>query len=305
MMRFFTNFTPLVLVALVFARSAFANQDCDFLPLTTVTEKFPAYEPWRVTNGGSGACRFQGENRDGDTIRSVILDFTQQVHDKPGAAIDLLKELKAAWKDDNEFTAVPQLGSEAFFYRPKRGPSNMSVSWWTHRDRMVLSGMMIASGGAQISAQDREILTQLVEQTLAVSSKPAAYVKATQCPYFDADMLKQLLPGKSVKIQRFGENSCLAEGDNERIVQLTRLSDRGDQGRRTRERSSNCTSEDVAGLGGYAVIEHGCKGGNPNSSVKFIKEGNEFAITFLAGKEPTVQQRSDLIAFAKLVFAKR
>ena len=181
------------------ATPTFAAETCDFISLSTITSKVPAAAPWRVTNGGTGACAFEGQSREGDTIRSVILKFTQQVQDTPEEAVEMINTMKEAFTADHDLAKNPKLGSDGFFMLQKGQPLKDTISWWSHRGRMVLSGLMLTPGGASISATDRDNLTDVISTTLALTAAPRAHAKAAQCPYFDDAILKKLLPGTNVR----------------------------------------------------------------------------------------------------------
>ena len=293
------------LSALSFATPTFAEETCDFISIATVTGKFPASAPWRVTNGGSGACAFEGQQREGSTIRSVILKFTQQVQDTPEEAVELINTMKEAFATDYDIEVSPKLGSNGFYMLPKGQPLKDTLSWWSHRGRMVLSGLMLTPGGARISTTDRDNLTDLLGQTLARTATPSARAKAAQCPYFDETILKTLLPGSKQKVQQFGNNSCLAEGDNQVVVMLTRLEarDKPTFVAQIKDEAKACSVEQPDGMGDAAYLIFACKhGGNPIASVKFLKGNDTFDVALLPGKEPTAAQRADLATLGRHIY---
>jgi hypothetical protein len=287
------------------ATNTFAAETCDFISLGTITSKFPAAAPWSVTNGGTGACAFEGQSREGDTIRSVILKFTQQVQDTPEEAVEMINTMKEAFTADYDLTKNPKLGSDGFFMLQKGQPLKDTISWWSHRGRMVLSGLMLTPGGARISTTDRDNLTDVISTTLALTAAPRAHAKAAQCPYFDDAILKKLLPGTKQKVQQFGNNSCLAEGDNDVVVMLTRLEARnkGTFVAQTKDEAKSCTVEQPTGLGEAAYLMFACKGGgNPSASIKFLKGSDAFDVSLLPGKEPTAAQRADLVTMGRHIY---
>jgi hypothetical protein len=291
--------------ALTLSAVTVAQETCDFISIATITSKFPASAPWRVTNGGTGACAFEGQQREGSTIRSVILKFTQQVQDTPEEAVEMMQTMKEAFIPDYDLEKNPKLGSEGFYMLPKGKPMKDSLWWWSHRGRMVLSGMMVTPGGATISPTDRENLTDVLSTTLALTAAPRAHAKAAQCPYFDDAILKKLLPGAKQKVQQFGNNSCLAEGDNGVIVMLTRLEVRSKDAfvSQAKGEAKACSVEQPAGMGDAAFLMFACKsGGNPSASIKFLKGGDAFDVSLLPGKEPTAAQRADLVSLGRHIF---
>jgi hypothetical protein len=293
------------LLTCFYAAPALADQICDFIALDTVTAKFPQSAPWRVTNGGSGACAFEGEKRQGNTILSVILKFTQQVQDTPAEAVELINTIKPAFAADYDLEPSPKLGTQGFYMLQKGQPLKDTISWWAHRGRTVLSGLMITPGGGVINAADRGNLNELIGQTLALADAPAAQAKATQCPYFDDALLKRLLPGTKLKVQQFGNNSCLAEGDDSVVVMLTRtpVRNKKDFILQTKDEGSKCIVEQPTGLGDAAFLLYACKsGGNPSASLAFLKGDDTFSLSLLPGKEPTAPQRADLAALGRHIY---
>jgi hypothetical protein len=293
------------LLSLCSSTLTFAEETCDFISLSTITSKFPASAPWRVTNGGTGACAFEGQQREGDSIRSVILKFTQQVQDTPEEAVEMINTMKGAFAADYDLEKNPKLGTDGFYMLQKGQPLKDTISWWSHRGRMVLSGLMLTPGGARISTADRDNLTDVIGQTLALTAAPRAHAKAAQCPYFDDAILKKLLPGSKQKVQQFGNNSCMAEGDNQIIVLLTRLEarDKAAFTSQAKSESKTCTVEQPTGMGDAAYLMFACKnGGNPSAVIKFLKGGDAFDVSLLPGKEPTAPQRTDLVTLGRHIY---
>jgi hypothetical protein len=294
-----------VLLAMTSSTVTVAQEICDFISLATITSKFPASAPWRVTNGGSGACAFEGQQREDGTIRSVILNFTQQVQDTPQEAVEMMRTMREEFVEEYDLEKNPKLGSEGFYMLPKGKPVKDSLSWWSHRGRMVLSGLMLTPGDGRISAADRENLTDVLSTTLALTAAPRAHAKAAQCPYFDDAILKKLLPGAKQKVQQFGNNSCLAEGDNGVIVMLTRLEARSKDTfmSQTKNEAKACATEQPTGMGDAAFLTHACThGGNPSASIKFLKGNFAFDVSLLPGKEPTAAQRAELVSLGRHIF---
>ena len=294
-----------VCFSLSFSAAIFADETCDFISLASVTSKFPASAPWRVTNGGTGACAFEGQQREGSTIRSVILKFTQQVQDSPEEALEMIGTMKTAFAADYDLQLNPKLGSAGFFMLQKGQPLADTISWWSHRGRMVLSGLMLTPGGARISTADRDNLTDLLGQTLARTATPSARAKTAQCPYFDDAILKTLLPGTKQKVQQFGNNSCLAEGDNEIVIMLSRLEarDKNTFVQQLRNEAKACAVEQPTGMGDAAFLVFACKsGGNPSAVIKFLKGTDAFDVSLLPGKEPTAAQRADLTTLGRHIY---
>jgi hypothetical protein len=293
------------LLVLSFSAPTFAEETCDFISIASVTSKFPASAPWRVTNGGTGACAFEGQQREGSTIRRVILKFTQQVQDSPEEAVEMINTMKEAFATDYDLEVNPKLGSNGFYMLQKGQPLKDTISWWSHRGRMVLSGLMLTPGGARITTVDRDNLTDLLGQTLARTATPSARAKTAQCPYFDDAILKTLLPGTKQKVQQFGNNSCLAEGDNQIVIMLTRLEarDKNTFIAQTKDEAKTCSVEQPAGMGDAAFLVFACKsGGNPIASVKFLKGNDAFDVALLPGKEPTAAQRADLATLGRHIY---
>jgi hypothetical protein len=284
------NFAALGLSSLLHAAPV-----CNVVSQASVAAALPQYAPWRVTSGGSGACSFEGAG--------VMLNFTQVLMDSPAEATKLLGGMRSEFAATMELTREPSLGSDAFFYRPKDADRLKSLWWWTHRDRMVLSGMLLAIGSGVIGDDTRRQLAALVEKTLGASSVPSVYAAVSNCPFMPPAMVKKLLPGTRQKVEMFGDNTCMATGDNEAIIKIDVIKPPMDVPTVAAYLSKPCRTEPLPALGATAVLEHGCKdGGTPRATAFFVKNRALYQVMFIAKTDPTASQRSDLVTLAKHVF---
>jgi hypothetical protein len=295
----------LLLGALLTASAlASAQQVCDFVPLESVTKAFPATSAWRVANGGSGGCRFQGEQREGSSIRSVILSLTQRGHETADETLAFMKSMRAEFGSENDLSADAKLGAEGFFQLSKGQPLKDNLQFWSHRGRMAVSGLMLTPGGGRISEQDKSNLTSLIAAALIASDTPQAYAKAAQCPYFESALLSKILLGKVKKVQQFGNNACMAEGENDLTLQLTRLENRRGVApsipERWRTSGAKCSGGEITGVGEVGFAFYDCKdGGTPFADVKFLANGFRHELSLSAPQAPSAAQREDLLTLAR------
>jgi hypothetical protein len=267
------------------------------LPLAAVAEALPEYQPWKVSNGGAGACAFTGRFVDSDdSYRDVIFQLTQQRPGDAPAASALFDTVKGEFAKTYTIETPAAIGTRAIGFSIGEGTYNV----WTVLDAVVLSSQLIKVGAGEVKSSEQEAVNQLTKSALAVAITPAALQQASSCPYFEPTLLAKLLPGKPPKVQQFGENSCMAQSEKQDIVLITVL-DASDMALSTLKSSASadCTvdPEPIAGTG---YLSHGCKSGNPHIAARFINAGKMYDLSFVPeGREPSSEELGHVRALAE------
>ena len=305
----FSARTTLAIGALAVAGFASAQEACDFLSPDAVDKALPQYQPWRVAGGGTGMCRFEGEHRVSDgrsvSIYNAILNLTQQFQATPKEATAFVRDLKAEMGKSYRLRAFPGMGSESFLYSAESVEQN-ALWWFAHSGKVVMSGMFVPPGNRPMTGDEESAVKALVTQATAGSSKPGMAERAGQCPHLDMALVRKLISAKGLKVQQFGNDSCMANDAANSVVLFTRIRfDDAVAGSQFAESKANsaCKSEQLADFGPHGFLVHSCAAGNPRAEVFFVQDLSAYELTVLPGKEPTAQQRADLIALAKRSFA--
>jgi hypothetical protein len=300
--------TTLAIGALAVAGFANAQETCDFLSLDAVSKALPQYQPWRVAGGGTGMCRFEGEQRvsDGGSVSTstAMLSVIQQFQATPKEATDFVRNMKAGLGKAYKPKALQGAGSESFSYADPTGSMN-ALSWYSHSGKMVLSGMFMPPGNQPATDEEESAVKALDAQATAGSSKPGMSERAGQCPHLDMALIRKLISAKGLKVQQFGNDSCMANDAANSVVLFSRIRfDDEVTGSQLAESKANspCKFEQLAEFGPHGLLVHLCTVGNPHAEVFFVKGLSAYEFSVVPGKEPTAQQRADLIALAKRSF---
>jgi hypothetical protein len=287
--------------------AAFANQDCNILSLEEVVNNYPYFKPWKVTNGGDGACMFEGQRKvKGGGTTTVILTLTQLMQQSAKEAQEMMRTMTESYRGQaGDFKVEPKLGNSGFIHATKDDSMTL-ITWWAHRDRAALNGLLSAPTSFNFDADARQELIGLMDKALANSTTARAYAAAASCDYLDAALLKQLMPGKpEPKMQQFGNNSCMATGANEAVVIFSRIDSNPSQyGMFIESSSSTCKLEKAPDVGAAAHVSHSCTAGNPTASVNFLKDNFMHDISLTTSKEPSAAQRAVLVKMAQNIMKK-
>lgn len=290
------------------AAFAHAQESCDFLTLDAVSRALPQYQPWRVAGGSTGRCRFEGENhrqeRGGATTTTAIFNVTQQFQSSPKEAARFVRGLKAEMAKNYNLSAFPGVGAESFFYTSDSQNTN-ALWWFTHAGKAVVSGMYVPPGNRALTDAEQSAVTSLVAAVLSASKQPGMAERAGQCPHFDMALIKKLISPKGLKVQQFGNDSCMANNGANAVVMFSRVGFENETtGSQLAEAKANspCTSEKLPEFGPFGLLVHSCATGNPHAEVFFVKGRSAYKFSVIPGKEPTAQQRADLIALARRSF---
>jgi hypothetical protein len=283
------------------AISAQAQSSCEVVPLAEVERIFPDYAPWKLSQGGVGACTFEGvvEYED-DSSMTVMLKVNQQFKASSGEASKLIKTLGTAWAATANFTKAPELGAEGFYHQPKTGPKDI-ISWVAHDDKVVSMGMFMVQGAGPLSKEDQEGLANVIKLALRSSKSKGMAEKAANCPYFDRTLVSKLFENPAAKIEQYGENSCLASAkENKAALVFSRvMADSPAQALMLAKSSAGtgaCTVEQAAELGENGTLAYACSSGRPRAELVFV-QGNAFIrLSYSAEKEPSANQRKKLLA---------
>src|SRR5687768_15336506 len=84
--------------------------ECAWLPVADVDKALPAYAPWSVIYGSDQGCNFMGQS-------DAQFGASPVVKESAGEANKFVRELRDSVAD-YKVTAAPQLGKDAFSYRP-------------------------------------------------------------------------------------------------------------------------------------------------------------------------------------------
>ena len=287
--------------------TAYAQSVCDFLAVEVVSDALPQYQPWRVKQGGTGMCQFEGELRkkQGNSfiINTAVLGFTQEFKDSAKEATEFVGNVRAEVAKTYKVTPLtgPGFGRESFSYRDE-GERGVNGLWWfSHSEKVVVTGTFTPPGDVPLGKSHDAVIVSLASNALAASNKPGMAEEAAQCPYFEMKILAKLLPGKGLKVQQFGEDTCMANNAANAVVMFNRDVARDPISQAQVRQSSlqqDCKNEPLPELGTGAFIQYACTSGAPLAKVRFSKRLTSYEFTVAPNQEPTSQQRADLIALA-------
>lgn len=281
-----------------------AVADCPWLSVNVVTEALPQFRPWEVVAGsGPGMCTFSGEESKERSRKTGLprITITQQFQATPPAAAKFVQGMRAGLVKDYRVEATPALGNQGFAYAEKGERNSPTTNWIAHGDKAVLMVSLIKQGST--TDDERAAVERVIVSALTGSSKPDVAEQATSCPYFDQAVLKTLLPSKTLKVQQFGGDSCMANTEDSSTVMFTRMAAANkSQGEQILSGMSNkaCQQKPVPELGPMAMIEFECTSGNPSSTIRFLKGTSILMVSHIPNaKEPTKEQRDLLLTLGQ------
>lgn len=283
-------------LALLISRQTFAA-DCPWLPVSEVDKTLVAYQPWEVDNGsGMGSCSFSGNAAQG----TISLGLNQQFYATKSEAEKAIREMRGAVAKEYNIKSLPAVGKEAFVY----SDGVRMTFWMANRGNAVVTATLVLDEMPAFA--DESAGARLIDRVLRASDRSELKQQATSCPYFDATLLKKLLPGKGLKITRNGEQGCMASTDDHRVVFLERSGGHDETSRAQILLSATrslCSHERVEGLGQGASLLYACpKELPPQAGLDFAKGTTVYSISLTVGREPTAAQRADLFALAKSIY---
>jgi hypothetical protein len=288
-----------LLVCGIFALSSAAHAagKCGWLASSKLDEAFPEYAPWQVMVGGNvGNCTFNSNPHAAPNIFGAI----QSVKATPAEAEELARTLR----DNSGDVAVqpaPALGKYAFTYQSKDASGKTderSLFFVAHRGKVEVNGSLVLQ--RPIGAPERAAAEKLIQAALAISDDARALHAANKCPYFDATLIRRLLPDKDYEENVYGENSCMAQAHSKAVILSIVADARAEQLAATMNgMAGSCTSEDLPGLGKSGKLTYKCSDGAPRATVRFTTPGKMFEFSFAPEREPTSAERAVLVQLAQ------
>jgi hypothetical protein len=278
--------------------TAHAAEKCGWLATTKLNEVFPEYAPWQVIVGGNvGNCEFNSNPHAAPNIFGAI----QSVKASPAEAAELARTLRDATPSDNKIEPAPALGKFAFTYQTKDSNGKVderSMFFVAHRGKVEVNGSLVLQ--RPIGAPERAAAEKLIEAALAVADDARTLQAANKCPYFDATLIRRLLPDKDYEENVYGENSCMAQAKSKAVILQIIADARAEQiAANMGAMNDGCKSEDLPGLGKGGKLLYQCTSGNPRATVRFTTPGKMFDFSFAPEREPTPAERAILVQLAQ------
>lgn len=274
-----------------------AAQECPWLPADRIDEAYSRMAPWRTLAGGAGRCKFISTG-----LPNNVLSLTSMVKASPGEAESYVRSLRESMAKTYDARPLPALGRAGFGVRQRDDGASGFLTLVGHGGPIVVMAQL--SFRARVTDAEEATAVALAKETLAQADDPAARKAATTCPYFDEAGLRKLLPGKEPEVQVFGETSCMAQS-GEKVLVLS-IVETGDPARTIAALSdAGCRAEPVDALGPGATLAWGCSGGNPRASVRYAEARRVVEMHLTPGREPTAQERKELVELARLARARR
>jgi hypothetical protein len=294
-------------VAATLATPALAAS-CPMVSVEQIEAALPDYAPWHLDSGGPGACQFRAEYEDEQGSSSTVsLQLLQQFHPSPKAAAEMMRTLRTEFAKASTIKPISLRGAApgAFTYGVDAKGSHQGFWWYAQVGRAILSGMYMPAAGLEVDADEEAAVLAVVQTAVGDTAAPTTAAKAAQCPDFDEALIKKLIPGKNVSIERFGSNSCLAKNEKNAVVMFSRLDnvDPTSAGQIAQSATTACTFEPVPTLGELGRISYNCTMGNKHAAVNFYKNQAWFDFSVIPNGEPTAKQRADLIELANRRYA--
>lgn len=276
---------------------AHAAETCGWLATAKLDEAFPDYAPWQTMVGGKvGHCQFTSNPHQ----PANIFGANQTVKASAAEAEEMVRSLRAN-TTDSVVQPMPSLGKYAFTYAPKSGsedPAGRSLFFVAHRGKVLVMGSLVMQ--KTIGPAERAAAEKLLQAALAISDDPHAIAAAGKCPYFDAALLRRLLPGKDFEENVYGSNSCMAQaGSKALILQIVADGRAGEVLANMNKMSGGCKSEELIQLGKDARLLYACSGGNPRATVRFADARRMLEFSFAPEREPTPAERELLVQLAE------
>lgn len=284
---------------------AFA-EECRMISLEQLNAALPHYAPWTLYSGGTGGCRFEGEY-EGTRLNYAALSFTQQFHPSRQVATSILDSIRkeSAKSFKLQPVTIPGADPGSFFAaHEENGEPRNSMMWYVQAGRAIILGSFTPAVDAPSALSEETALMDLLKRVVADTRNPVTAQQAAQCPYFDEALIRKLIPGKKVSMERFGENSCMAKNEKNAVVVLSRSAniDARVAENLLRSAATGCTFEPQPSLGEYGGISHHCSSGNLRADVVFYKDDSHFSLSLSTNGEPTGKQREYLIELARFVY---
>jgi len=288
----------LLLCGLFAAVSTAHAAKCGWLATSKLNETFPEYAPWQVIVGGAvGNCEFNSNPHEAPNIFGAI----QSVKASPAEAADLARTLRDATPSENKIEPTPALGKYAFVYQPKDSNGKIderSMFFVAHRGKVEVNGSLVLQ--RPIGPAERAAAEKLIAAALAVADDTTKLQAANKCPYFDATLIRQLLPDKDYEENVYGENSCMAQANSKAVILQIIADARAEQiATNMSAMNDGCKSENLPGLGNGGKLSYQCTSGNPRATVRFTTPGKMFEFSFAPEREPTPAERAILVQLAR------
>jgi hypothetical protein len=287
----------LMVVLVIAAASALSGsaEECGWLAIEKVDEAFPEQSPWTTMSGGIGSCMFIGNDFSSTFSVSAIVKRTKEVAD------EYVRSLREGLLESFEVESAPELGTLAFAYRPTAAmdESVRAVSFVAHQDRVVVMSSINLDDG--ITAEQIEAARPLIAAALTLSEDEDALEAATNCPWFDAEVLAKLFGAPDYEQNVLGETMCMANaGSRVVLVTITETDDaESSVAGMTALAEEWCTTEELSELG-TATLQYECTSGNPRATVRVATGPGMVEYTLVPGDgEPTANDRKHLVELAR------
>jgi hypothetical protein len=285
----------------LFATLAHAQSVCEPVSLADVAQRFPAYAPWKLSQGGAAACMFQGvvEHQPG-AYMTVILQIDLQFKTSPAEASKYVKTLASTMATPNQLTKSAALGADGFFHQPKSTPG-ASIGWIAHEGKVISMGLFMVQAAEGLDEEDIQSLTEVIQLALRSGKNKGVAEKAATCRYFDPATVIKLFENPAVNIEEHGENSCLAwTKENKAALIFSRfVTDSPEQVLMGIKDSAGheCTVEAKPELGTAGSMTAACSGGDQGRIRLFFADGNTIVeFNYTSEKKPNAAQRKHLLA---------
>ncbi len=270
--------TLVLLIALTFlATNAFSQaycatepcEPCQWFSAEDVNALLPTDSaPWKVQEGGeAGYCEFIANTNPPRTF-VVAQSFSKSTKE----AIESVQSLRKKLKSNFIIQTKPALGANSFYYVSKKPKKEKDpAEGWVIHDNTVFIFATVSfdvQGKTLIEAQRPAFIAKL--KNIALRANTAGASSKVTCPYFDAAILKKLIPGTFIKIEST-RNFCLAssalnssetEAGADMLIFHLRTFDDAKKEISERSKENECTSEMVPQLGDSAILDSDCKDGS-------------------------------------------
>ena len=276
---------------------ALAATKCPLIDVALVNKGLPDGAPWRVLSGGQGECSFMGSK---DT--SISFGFSHMVAESASKATEAALSMKEAVTPTSRVEPLPVLGEYGIGYGMKDEAGHVddkSMFFYGHRGAVGVSGYLNLK--SVITVAQRDFAANLVASTLMVAGSAKAMAKETNCPFFEDDLVKRLLPTGDVTISVPNKSMCVVSASGAVLMVSANASPQSAQAVSNMLKDNGCTVDALPKLGAIAGISHHCTSGNPRAQVLFVSGGRMFDVTLVPTSEPTDAQRATLVELA--VFA--
>jgi hypothetical protein len=276
---------------------AHAAETCGWLATARLDEAFPDAAPWQTMVGGKvGHCQFTSNPHQPVNIFGA----NQTVKGSAAEAEDMVRSLRANTADA-VIQPAPALGKYAFTYAPKPSSeerAGRSLFFVAHHGKVMVMGSLVMQKA--IGPAERAAAEKLVQAALAIADDPHAIAAAGKCPYFDAALVRRLLPGKDYEENVYGSNSCMAQSGSKALI-LSIVADgrAGEVLANMNKMSGGCKSEELIQLGKDAQLSYACSSGNPRAMVRFADTHRMLEFSFAPEREPTPAERELLVQLAE------